>query len=245
MQQILLEVFVTMALQGVILSPVVLAQNDEKEAEKIYRDFEKKLASAKAYKFAFTSEEAQTKLPSVSRKGEVFIAAGDKLKITFQGKEGNNPFSATFISDGKVFRSTLISNDETTVKTRAAVENQTVVFTDLLARAGMTYNLRPSGGLAKTPNVGQNVKLINFRLAGKERIDGQEVNIVEYDLIGEAPHSSSTKTKRKMWFDAKTKLLLKRTFEANIADKVYTAIEVYSNWDFAPEIKDGEFAVPK
>src|SRR2546430_2637094 len=85
------------------LAPVQAQPN---EAEKLYRGFEKKLADAKAvYKVAFefdmTGKDQQFRI-----KGDLFIADGNQMHLTFAGSQTGGgmparPMIATIVSNGK------------------------------------------------------------------------------------------------------------------------------------------------
>jgi outer membrane lipoprotein-sorting protein len=223
------------ALALVALAAPAFAQ--ENEAEKIYRGFEKKLKSAKAYKVAFEQESAKDSTLKV--KGEVTVAAGNKLKMSFEGTEGDKPIAGLFVSDG----TKLIQRfNKVATRTDDSPEQLTPYFTGYLAFAGLYVALdealRPRKQMSP-----ERYKLTGFKLGAKEKVAGRDAQIVEFKL--EVPRGDGKPTV-KIWFDVQTQEPLKRFLQVEDEGKVYfRTTEYYTNWQFDPKLKDEEFQLPK
>jgi hypothetical protein len=231
-----------LALLAVATSTFCWACPQDDDGEKLYRSFEAKIIRAKSFRVAFTIHQAQTNRPEITRKGEILVAE-NKFRIEVSGTEGEKAFSAKYICDGSKFVSVSIADGETTTKTRSASEKQTPIVKLFFAELGMLANFDSRGGLATKPFDPEKYKLAAFRSVGKEKLDGSETDVFEFDLTGGELPSSSIKVNRKIWFDAKTHLPQKRAFESRKGDLVYNATEVYANWDFDFNTRQGDFTL--
>jgi hypothetical protein len=244
----------------IVMAGPVSVEAQENKGEKLYRDFEKKLRSAKAYRVTF-----QTKCPErhISLKGSLLIA-GNKLKGIAEGQ--SRPFlpkdaEMTFLSDGKVQARTLtplgkggVKGKPTRIRWEASPKLGTTV-TGLLARQGVYSLLTTFGPLVNnklsTPALEKlinDLEVRNFNLVGNEKLGDKVAQVVEFNLefkekleFPEFPKISS-----KIWFDTVTQLPLKRIQEmSDGGDEVYRRVETYSRWEIDPEIKEGTFTLPK
>src|SRR6266545_1910677 len=78
-----------------VLPTAATAQDND--AEKLYRSFQKKLTEAKAFKVAFEINVPK----SLQYKGDLTMAAGNKLRISGTGTQDTKPDSWTIVSNGE------------------------------------------------------------------------------------------------------------------------------------------------
>jgi hypothetical protein len=229
-----------------LLVLTTLAAGQPNECESLYVRFEQKIKGAKAYKLTFTWEEMKTGRNLMRRKGELIVAAGNKFKLTVQGKERRDPFTAVFICDGKHFWSKSFIRDEMTIVTRAALEGHAAIVTANLCLVGVIRNVDPlaEAMTAKSKPL-QNWKLTNFRLIGTEKVENNEAVGIEFDLVTGVPQPLGNLVSRKMWFDIKSAMPVKRISQIKKEDIVLTIVEIYSHWDVDPKLNGNEFTLPK
>jgi hypothetical protein len=245
----------------IVMAGPVSVEAQENKGEKLYRDFEKKLKSAKAYRVTF-----ETKCPErhMFLKGSLLIA-GNKLKGIAEGQPDvyflPKDAEMTFLSDGKVQARTFTSLGKEGVKgkpTRTSWEASPklgTTVTGLLARQGVYSLLTTFGPLVNSKlstlhleGLLDSVEVKNFNLVGTEKLGDKVAQVVEFNLelkekmeFPEFPKISS-----KIWFDTVTKLPVKRIQEQSDGGKViYRRVDTYSRWEIDPEIKEGTFTLRK
>jgi outer membrane lipoprotein-sorting protein len=222
-----------------LLPSTVQAQDN---AQKLYEAMEQKLVKAEAYQFQF-SIEFQQKGIKVTQKGTFLRAKGNRVKLTVEEHlNGKLTTRKVMVSDGKDLATQQEVNGQQTTDRKLIDENLDAVFTAYLSRGNMmtALTLVPS----KTPALAASLlKPSDFRVLGKEKIDGRDAVVIEYKLTVEGTSSMAV---FKVWLDAQDNLPLKRSFEAGPVDKGGTRlIETYSAWQIDPKLPDGTFALPK
>jgi outer membrane lipoprotein-sorting protein len=219
--------------------PVRAQDND---GEKLHRDFEKKLTAAKAYKVAF-QVDAQIQASKFTFKGNL-LAAGNKLRLVVEGKDQGNPLMMTFISDGKRLATIDVVKGQTSARDKPVPEHLGATVTAYVVRIAVFINfVKDAGALTGTPEPPDKIKLTAFKLAGKEKLDSRETQVVE---CGVQFQGESSKAACKIWFDAQTHMPLKRTIEFKDQDKVFfSVVEVYNSWELEPKLKADDFMLPK
>jgi outer membrane lipoprotein-sorting protein len=214
----------------------------ENEAEKLYRAFEKKLVEAKAFSVNFDIKADKGK--EFEGKGEVTIAAGNKVKLSFDGQAGPIALKALVVSDGKMVIAKTREGDKDEAKEGKTSETLNEAIVGFFTRAGLFFALRvsmPGQDEGKKPT---DLKLSGFKLIGKEKIDNQDAVVIEYKLA--TPGDKET-VMCKMWFDAKTNLPIQRQLEVENNGQVLEMrmTETYRQWQLEPMLPKDFFMLPK
>jgi outer membrane lipoprotein-sorting protein len=229
--------FMTLALMA--LAAPAFAQ--ENEAEKLYRAFEKKLLAAKAYRFSF---DLDANGPNKFKfRGELLVAAGNKLKVSFVGTDNdqlNKPISGSAASDGKQYRTEFIKDGQPQSKSNAAPEQLTEYLTSYLAMLDSVTAIGYAGRSRPEQAPGK-VKPGGFKLGAKERFGDREIQAVEYTVVVPDRNGDQQYTVQ-LWLDPKSQVPLKRVAEYQGAIVV---TEHYSNWQWEPKLAADEFTLPK
>ncbi|HYV37427.1 MAG TPA: hypothetical protein VE988_17100 [Gemmataceae bacterium] len=210
------------------------------EAEKIFRAFEKKLTDAKAaYKIAFEYEGANPG-PRFKAKGELLIANGDQIKLTYTATEGGIEIAGSIVSNGQKMKVEGGGKD-----VMAAANPQLTKY----VKGYLPY--MPAGGIfvaieaaerGKPEDAPDKIKATGFKLAGKEKIGNKETQIVEFTvdrLYGNGP------VQCKIWFDVKTNMPLKRVFDMKEDGMAMRLVEQYASWEIDPKLTGDEFKLAK
>jgi hypothetical protein len=230
-----------------LMAPALVQPN---EAEKLYRAFEKKIADAKeGFQLTFEIEFPGDGKNIVRGKGDLLIASGHCVRTAFNGSEyhdGNpRPFGVTILSDGKQVAVSYASEDENHVKPES-VKSRATRAKAILPLSGIydcLHELVVSSEWEPDALAGLAEKVSGFTLAGKEKVGGTEMQIIEYTLDSGSPDVSF---KCRLWIDVKTNLPGKRHMEfARGGTTVFFLIEHTSNWQFDPHVKGDEFTLPK
>ncbi len=228
----------TLLLAAFLVAQPVAAQ--DKDAEALYRDFEKKLTGAKALRAAFTIEA--TGGENVQIKGTLSYAAGNKLRLQMEGKDRGKTISGTFVSDGKRLSRRSEYDGKPETKEEATPDALSEHLLGFFARGslflGVEKSMRPMAEFHPS-----RLKPAMFKSVGKEKLGEREAQVIEFHLT--VPGDSFAPVV-KMWFDTKTRLPLKAVLELQTGDTVDLRItETYSQWDFDPAPKEGEFVLPR
>jgi outer membrane lipoprotein-sorting protein len=211
-------------------------------AQKLYESMEKKCSQAKAQKIDFAAEVTDRPGGQMTIKGSALLATGNRIKMTFEGTEGNRAMKGTVVSDGKMMVMKGEFDGKPDSKTQPAPEQLYQTLNGWLIRAGLF--LAFESGLRQNPKDASELKLSGFKMLAKDKVGGRDANVIEFQMTpAEAKDSVGT---CKLWLDTQTNLPLKRTIEVTRNGKSAERItETYAQWEVDPIIADSVFMLPK
>jgi hypothetical protein len=104
--------------------------------------------------------------------------------------------------------------------------------------------LRDTGAFKPKPYLLEiRAKMTGFKLSGKEKIGEKECQVVEVFL---GPPDGLHAAPCKVWFDTKTQLPVKRTWDlTNKGKVVLRVLETYDRWEINPKLNGDEFTTEK
>ena len=228
----------------------------DKEAEKLFRDMEKKIKRAKALEIAFTFQ-----LNGKTAKGSLLLTQEDKAQLRvrshyYPGVQGKPTFE--LISDGKRFK---------TKGAKIGVASSGIPYIDpeeeatagdtgkgfhkicavVLSRGGvgyffytLPYWIQGDGGV--DPDAPESkMTVYDFKARGTEKVGERQAKVLRY-RFGKGGKRDAEIT---LWIDAKTGLPLKRVFfnETGVFEGRIT--ETYSEFNLNPKIDAKAFELPK
>ncbi len=216
-----------------------LPADEPNEAEKLFRDMEKKINSAKTIEFRF---EGKTEFKDKDNNGEfkytLLLGEGNKCYL-----EGSMKVVLTYkgaaICDGKK----LVITEGKAARVADAPKDLNVNLRFEIARLGLImgsdlalYDLRYFQ--PKSPNY----KAKFFRLGEKEKIGGKEAQEIRYTVATSGVSEISV----NLWLDAKTNLPLKRV-SATSDVGVFSGKTITEMYDLILDgkIDDKKFELPK
>jgi outer membrane lipoprotein-sorting protein len=219
----------------VLCALTVSAQAQNNDAERLYRNFEKKLTEAKAFKLVFDLNPDKN-YPKV--KGDLTLAAGNKMRYEFQAEEGGMNFKGILVSDGTTLSLKGTLDREPVTKKGPTPKNFGINARTCWARGG-AYFIATNGQMP--PDQGKLI-LKDFRMLPEQRLGERMARIIEFKIQeGEQDIHVC-----KIWFETKSKLPLKRTFEVSRDGKMtLVATEFYTRWQFEPPLNDKMFELPR
>jgi outer membrane lipoprotein-sorting protein len=191
--------------------------SQENEAEKLFNEMEKKIRSAKSVHFEFDSETRQNDAKFRGR-GSFDLAEGrTKFRIKSEVKRGDMEVQVLIaVSDGNTTyaKSSLSAEPFRLPGARPFNDNHL----GLLARLGVTtfFNACEAGPIPFVPrlanfedDISKSIVAKNFKLGAKEKVGGQDTQVVHYDarLMNEKDPLQVT-----LWIDTKTHLPAKQAF---------------------------------
>jgi outer membrane lipoprotein-sorting protein len=227
---------------SLLLALFVLAQPDT-GAERLFQRMEQELATAKAVEcvFELKSEAGE----GVDFKGRLLLVEGNKLRLEMENPKQGARTKMVVVSDGtKLMAAAGGARKELPELPKSL--NQEIV--KVLAHAGGRMLGRgviipePSEDReAKGKRFADRLQPSGFKLGKKEKLDGREAQVVEYELRVEGEADSATIA---VWIDTKTNLPLKRTLSDKKGGKlIYT--ETYTQLSVGGQLDKKEFELPK
>jgi outer membrane lipoprotein-sorting protein len=228
-----------------MLVPLVLVlalHAEPNEAEKLFRDMEKKVTSAKSLECALEGKISGAN--NLSIKGSLAFEEGNKTHLEMNNDFAGKATTYTIISDGTKMQASVDGKSQGKQDTPKELgEARKVMF----ARAGLlvpffSFSAGPPDKADKELKVDDLFKVADFKLGKKEKIGDHEAQEIQYTL--------TTKTTKEpltvhLWIDTKTNLPLKRVFTVPMGDNKGTMTETYSKLILDGKIDPKKFELPK
>src|SRR5262245_36378218 len=234
--------------QLVFLSVVLPALGqDGKEAEKLFRTFEKKLAAAKTVRIALEGSVVGIEdVPGVLKyKGTFVFAEGNKARFEMQVEMQGKKQAEKVISDG----AKMIEEDPADGGKSGPNDVPKKFFEETL---GFFKHGGPVAGHVFTSESSDGIRYVAtftasaFKLGDKEKIGKRDAQMIEYKLaLKDAPKEAAKLSfSEKLWLDVETNLPLKRVLTGKLK-KEFTYTESYSEFTLNPKVDAKLFELPK
>lgn len=245
-----------LAIALAMIAPALAPAQDD-DAEKIYRDLEKRILAAKAHQVEMTYTFGKQN----ANKVEMVITQDNKFHMKTTGPFQKPKSGYELISDGKDLKSigarlsvmpSGLPSIETGGKSKSewptpASFHEAVSVID--ARAGLWYTVfvmpyLATGQFGKKLDAdgqGSKIKVYNFKLLADEKVGDQVAKVISYRFgDGSAGRDNADV---KLWIDARSQLPLKRAFVMESQGIVIT--ETYQSFKLDPKLDEKKFEFPK
>jgi outer membrane lipoprotein-sorting protein len=206
---------------------LALAQG-ENQAEKLFRESEKRLAEADQVQITVESTLEGTREKG-HFKGTLLLARGNKASVVVQGNILDEKIKLSFVSNGtrmKMEMTMLKSQEEKDIPKDF---NATLAVT--ISRAGMLAGLfraRAQRPGEKEPGLDDLLKVSDLVLGKKEKVGERETQVIDYKLVMDNGYTAeSTIWLGTIWLDTETKLPLKRVLSFKNANESRRVTETY------------------
>ena len=223
------------------LASPALAQ--DREAEKLYRDMEQKIRSAKAVQFNVTIEhQGAAKDRGGMLKGSVLFTKGNQARLKVSGEVFGDKLNHEMVSDGKQTRLKPYVmmpqfKEEATLPTPKHLHGALAL---LVTRVGVDLSLKVMAYMLEAANeediekAGDRNKLEawDFKGGAAEKVGGREAKVVRFRVGPKGDNDSAAVT---LWIDGRTLAPLKLGIVPN-ARETYSYTETYSDFTFEPRI---------
>jgi outer membrane lipoprotein-sorting protein len=224
----------------VLLLPAAAAAGGGNEAEKLFRQVEKKITSAKSLKVSATIE-VQGKSDDGKVEATLVWAAGNKARLKFSGNIQGKDVTMEVVSDGKRMLSTGFGKS----KEEKARKNLDDLLTRMVSRAGLLgiFFIVRQGGPGQPAGDPDSEKLFNardFKLGEAEKVGGRDARVIRYRIIPEIGNPVAV----TLWVDVKTLLPLKRQIAPEQKD-ADTITETTTTFTLNPKLDPKTFELPK
>jgi outer membrane lipoprotein-sorting protein len=218
---------------------LLLPAAESNEAEKLFRDMEKKIASATTLACDFECKIEGGPDLEKSYKGSLALAEGNKFHMEVSSKGNDQPFKRVVTSDGtKVQRI-----DDGKVKAKEATPKQLGdVIRGTITRVGVLGWAIPNYPIVNEFNINDLFMVSDFKLGKKEKIGEREAQEIQYALTLKGEIVSLPVS---VWLDTKTNLPLKRVLSfTKDTDKV-TLTETCPKLTLDPKIDAKKFELSR
>jgi outer membrane lipoprotein-sorting protein len=223
------------------LVPAFAAQGND--AEKLFREMEKKITEAKSLRVA-SDIDVKDKREGGTLKSSVALAPGNKLRLTMKGKGGGKELEMEVVSDGDKLHARMIPPGDS--KQEAVPKNLHALMRKVLSRTGPVgafFVVRSGGpGAPKELDPEKLFKVHDFKMGEATKVKGRDAKVLHYQVDIERQES----VKITLWLDARTLLPLKRVIvpEAKDADRTQLT-ETYTEFTLDPQLDAKTFELPK
>jgi outer membrane lipoprotein-sorting protein len=222
---------------GVLLGSGELRAQDPK---KLFSAMERKMIKAKAERITF-EVDASDKGGPIKIKGTLIVAAGNRLRLVFEGTQGRGkPSKVTWVSDGKAMAIQTVIGDNK-VKVNLPMPNKLhPLVGGTIARASVVSTI--NGLTAPKPIFPDRLKP-TFQKASKDKVGEKNAILIHYQII--TPEAGNLMV-CKLWLDEKTNLPMKRIVEVSRGgETLLRTAESYSEWELDPKLPKETFELPE
>jgi outer membrane lipoprotein-sorting protein len=220
---------------------LALPAAEPNEAEKLFREMDKKVTSAKSLECTFEAKVEGGK-EAGTIKGSLMLTEGNKSRLEMSFEHSGKTDKETMVSDGTKMGPL---SDKTPKGRQDAPKWLNDAYRGALGRSGLTVPLMFITRVGEQPKefkADDEFKVSDFKLGKKEKVGDQEAQAIQYKLaIKEFPEPLTA----TVWIDTKTNLPLKREITAKKGDEKLTVTETYSALKIDPKIDPKKFEFPK
>jgi hypothetical protein len=232
-----------------LLAVLPLARGQDNEAEKLFRDMEKKIQAARAFRLAVTIEtRGDTKDRVGSFKGSLLLTNDNKARLKISGDDFGEARNWEMVSNGKQVRLKPYSAmpDFKEEATLATSNNLHGLLTTRVISFGVFPNVLRLTYLLLEADDPRTSKLDtwDFKMGAADKVGGRDAKVVRYKVGQRAEKGQAAFT---VWIDGKTLLPLKRVIVPDRTSRAAGIIitEIYTEFTLDPKIDARAFVLPK
>ncbi len=196
------------------------------DAEKTFRDLEKKITAAKTVQVAYQSTLYEGDKEEGQFKGTFNLGEGGKGKVVARGRVKGMDISMDMVTDGKTMKVKVTPPGKEMEQPQPKRFDATV--RGGLSRAGITAGLFLTAGAGsdkEEPDLDRLMRVSDIKSGGDAKLDGRAARVLQYKLtLGTQDFAG------KVWLDATTGLPLKRELSGKMRDQVMRIVETYSEF---------------
>jgi outer membrane lipoprotein-sorting protein len=225
-----------------VLVPAFAVQGND--AEKLFRDMEKKIAEAKSLRVA-SDIDVKDKREGGTLKSSLALAPGNKVRMTMKGKGGGKEVEIEVVSDGNKLHAHMTPPGDS--KQQKVPKNLHILMSKMISRTGHLGGaliIRGSGRPGAPQEATDPEKLFgvkDFTMGAAAKVNGRDAKVLHYQIdIGGKDSAKVT-----LWVDAKTLLPLKRLIVPEAKAEDVQVTETYTELQLNPQLDAKTFELPK
>jgi hypothetical protein len=205
-----------------------------RDAEKLFRAMEEKLAKAKALECFFAVE-----LNSVRYKGSLLLGEGGKARLEINEASEAKAIRVRLVSDGT--RLSYQDNGMPTPKLEDTPKDLGADMLTWLARPGLFSPQAPLPDV-KADDARDRFRVSDFRHDKEEKIGGRVTQRLSYRLAVKGQRDPFSVV---VWIDSKTGLPVKRMVSSRIGGEKTTVVETYTKLTLDGKTDAKKFRLPE
>ena len=205
-----------------------------KEAEKLFRAMEEKLAKAKTLECVF-----DVNLNSILYKGSLFLGEGDKARLEINEASKAKAMRVRLVSDGT--RMNYQDNGMPQPKLEDTPKNLEADILTWLARPGVVLPQAPLPDV-KADDAKDRFRVSDFKLGKKQKVGERETQRLAYQLAVKGQKDPFSVI---VWIDSKTGLPVKRMVSSRIGGEQTTVVETYAKFTLDEKSDAKKFQLPE
>ena len=216
------------------------AYAEPNEAEKLFRDMEKKIASSKTLECDFEAKN-DSKDKKANIKASLTLGEGNKFHLEGSGEAEGKAFKLVVISDGKKLHVVL---DGKAQGKQDNPKHSGEIIRASITRAGAftPFFLIAAGPMDEDFKIDEQFAVSDFKVGKKEKIGDREAQEIQYLLT---PKGLKESMSVNVWIDTKTILPLKRVITIPLGGDTVTFTETCSKLTLDPKVDAKKFELPK
>lgn len=215
----------------------------EDDAEKRFHAMQQEIRAAKTLQCRVDLVITDALGKKWNVKGTVAFGEGDRLRIDADGKMFGEAVRFTVISDGRTLTETGDAGPQGDQKSKRPANGIGAYFRDRFSQNGLLETLlQMDDGKKPAPKNNKAPMFQNFKLAGKETINGQETRVVTFERTIRNNGDEADRLQFAVWIAEKTGLPVKRTMSGGQSD-VRDLTESYSEFAIGRNL-DARLFVP-
>jgi hypothetical protein len=218
------------------LLPALAAQGGKNEAEKLFRDLEKRVAAAKTLRVALTAKLFENDKQAGKFKGSLRLGEGNKARIDLTGEVLEMAVEMKVVAGGGKLKTTVYpavkATESPLPKKFAATVRTGLNCLGLTASLLLAERAADPRKEAREPDLEKTLRVSGFKLGKETRVGGRAARVLEYKVTLEGGKVTATGT---IWLDAQTLLPLKRELSAERQGLTNRIVETYSEFKLAPK----------
>jgi outer membrane lipoprotein-sorting protein len=213
------------------------------EAEKLFRDMEKKIQTAQAFQLAVEVDMRDPGAKEARKfKSSLLLTRDNKARLKISGDfgEGGPGSRSELVSDGKQVKMT--DGIRTNKKDVRTPKKFHAALSTTVSRGGVWFSLMGLSYMLTEEFDAEDARMEvwDFKAAAAEKIDGRDARVISYRFGTKGDPDSE---KFFLWIDSKSLLPLKRVFVMK-RDGIRIT-EVYSEFKLDPKVDARAFELPK
>jgi outer membrane lipoprotein-sorting protein len=222
-----------------LLLPLLAGQ--ENEAEKLFRDMEKKVLAAKVFSVVGEMQVDGSKGDKSQVEVSVLLGQGNKARVKATTHVGADKHVLRMVSNGAKMRLRLASDGQPREQPtpRQLHETLALTFTRLGLDAGLSpFRPQPPGAADQAPE--NLLRLADFKTGAAEKVEDRAARVIRYRVSGPGVPGPARIT---LWLDARTNLPLKRRIYFEKTKGRIT--ETYKQFLTDPKVDPKYFELPR
>jgi outer membrane lipoprotein-sorting protein len=210
------------------------------EAEKLFRQVEKKLQSAKTVQATFDAKIAFFGMTG-SAKGKMVLGEGDKFRLNAELDVLGKNITTTVVGDGtKVFSK---DSEKQVLETKNSPKDLGAYFRGVWPRVGLlTGSDEATKAVDQVPKVDEVFQVSDFKLGAKEKVGSVETQVVEFNVKSKG---KDMPLKVKVWIDTKASLPAKVEVRLDMMGIMVEFAETYTDFVIDGKLDAKLFEQPK